>query len=433
MTVFSLSVMGRALIARWRVAVAVWLAVLAGVLVYVGSLPDVYSARAVVAFTPRLGAGLGAPELRALLPAYVVYITAPSTMGELAPTADESADDLASAVDASLMADSSTMAVEVTLDNAEGAAKVANLLANEVVSFAQSDPLLLTRVVAPAVPDHDPSGPARGLFGAAGMIVAALLGAAAAVALERARPRVRTSTEVGDATGHAVIARIPARRGGGIDIDDPALAAAMRGVRAAMTRAGSPATVAVTSSLPGEGKTTAAAALATTLARHGASVLLVDADLRQRGLSRRYGFRPGTEAGQRPGFDAVLRGNAVLDDCLRPGPVAGLAILPTAVDPEAAHLLSLRLSEFLAQNRSRYQHIIIDAPPLLVGGDDAEAITTSSDASVLVVARDTPAYIAHEAAGTLRNLDVTVIGAIANGASQPAFTLAAPAPATVAE
>jgi Mrp family chromosome partitioning ATPase len=425
--------MGRALVARWRVAVAVWLAVMAGVLAYVGSLPDVYSARAVLTFTPRLGAGLGAPELRAILPAYVVYITAPSTMSGLAGSVGETADDLASAVHASLMADSSTMAIEVTLDEAEQAAKVANLLAGEVLSFAEGDALLLTRVIAPAVADRDPSGPARALFGAAGFIVATLLGAAAAVGLERARPRVRTSTEVGEATGHAVLARIPARRGGGIDIDDPALAAAMRGVRAAITRAGSPEVVAVTSSLPGEGKTTAAAALATTVARHGASVLLVDADLRHRGLSRRYGFRPGTEAGQRPGLETILRGDATLDDCLRPGPIAGLAILPTAVDAEAANLLSLRLPEFLAEHRSRYQHIIIDAPPLLVGGDDAEAIITSSDASVLVVARDTPAYVAHEAADTLRNLDVTVLGAIANGARQPAFPLAGPVPATTAE
>lgn len=429
MPVMSWSLWWRAVLARWRVVVGVSMAVSAGVLVFVGSMPDVYSARAVVAFTPRLGAGVGAAELRAVLPAYVTYISAPSTQRGLVEKAGVGTGTLAGAVSAGLVSDSSTVSLAVTLPDGASAARVANVLADEVVRFAADDALLTSRVVARALPSMSPSGPPRGLFGSAGVLVALLCGMAAAVLLELARPRVRTSSEVGEATGYRVLARVPRRAGGW---EDPAVVAALRAARVAVVSSSPPpATVVVTSSLPGEGKTTVAAGLAVALARAGSSVLLIDADLRRPGLSARFGLRPGTGAGQRPGLGSMLRGDAPLDAGLRPGPVAGLSVLPTAVEPEGAALLAGGFSSLLEGARGRFDIVIVDAPPLLVGGDDTEPIASACDAALLVVARDTPAYLAADAAATLRTLNPNVLGAVANGARQPRFSQhhAPPAPA----
>lgn len=417
MPMMSWSLWWRAVQARWRIVVGVSLAVSAGVLVFVGSMPDVYSARAVVAFTPRLGAGVGAGELRAVLPAYVTYITAPSTQRGLVEQTGVDADALAEGVTAGLVSDSSTVSLAVAMRNGTTAAKVANVLADEVVKFAADDALLTARVVARALPSASPSGPARGLFGSAGVIVALLCGMGAAVLLELARPRVRTSSEVGEATGYRVLARVPRREGGW---EDPAVVGALRSARSAVVQS-APAAVVVTSSLPGEGKTTVSAALAVALARSGSSVLLVDGDLRRRGLSVRFGLRPGTGAGQRPGLGSVLRGDAPLEAGLRPGPVAGLSVLPTAIEQDGAALLAGGFSSLLDSARNLFDIVIVDAPPLLVGGDDSEPIASACDAALLVVARDTPAYLAADAAAMLHTLNTNVLGAVANGARQPRF------------
>jgi Mrp family chromosome partitioning ATPase len=97
-------------------------------------------------------------------------------------------------------------------------------------------------------------------------------------------------------------------------------------------------------------------------------------------------------------------------------------VLPTAVEPEGAALLAGGLSSLLEDARARFDIVIVDAPPLLVGGDNSEPIAGACDAALLVVARDTPAYLAADAAATLRTLNPNVLGAVANGARQPRFS-----------
>jgi Mrp family chromosome partitioning ATPase len=418
----SFFVLWRCLVARWRVALAVFLGGLAGVMLYVGSMPDVYSARAVVVFTPRLGAGVGAAELRTLLPSYVVYLTAPSTMERLAPLTGEDRATLKEALQVQLVSETSNLTVSVTLAEPARAARVANVWADEALSFAKEDVLLRARVVAPAVPDTQPSGPPRRLFEAAGLLVAAFMAAAVSVLLERGRLRVRTWQEVARATGHPVIGRVPVSRHlGGETWDDPAFDAAIRSIRTSLARQSSGAPVralVVTSSLPGEGKTTVAAALSMALVRLGTSVLLVDADVHGRGLSRRFGLRPGAGPGQKPGLADVLRGEASLEGCVRPGPLPGLSVLPTSVEADGSDLFARHFGRVLEAARERFEVVVVDAPPLLVG-DDAGTLAVGCDAALLVVARDTPAHLAGEAAAGLRDLGVRVLGAVANGAREP--------------
>lgn len=98
-----------------------------------------------------------------------------------------------------------------------------------------------------------------------------------------------------------------------------------------------PQVILITSSLPREGKTTAAVNLAVTLAQLGDRTLLVDADLRKPGVRRALGLSPGSEMG----LSSYLAGVASLNDASLTHPVIeNLVAMPTGpVPPNPADLL----------------------------------------------------------------------------------------------
>jgi capsular exopolysaccharide synthesis family protein len=220
-------------------------------------------------------------------------------------------------------------------------------------------------------------------------------------------------------TGYPVVGRIPptrALRGAPVEaLDDPAVGAAVRTLRTNLERSSRERPVhvlVVTSSLPGEGQTTVAGALAVALARLEAHVLLIDADLRRPGVARLF---PGST---RPGLADVLHEDADLESSIRPGPVPNLSILATVADPDAGDLLARRFVDVLRKAREQFDVIVVDAPPLL-GGDDSRTLATLCDGTLLVVAADTLAESVGEAAGALDALGVRVLGAVANRAREP--------------
>jgi protein-tyrosine kinase len=154
--------------------------------------------------------------------------------------------------------------------------------------------------------------------------------------------------------------------------------------------------VAVTSATVGDGKTTTAINLAGALAqsRH-ASVLLVDLDLRRGTIGAQFG--PG--AG-RPGVtDFILDSDLKLADVVRPWASSTLAIVPAGrVSTEPWELLKARrLGEFLDEARSRWDHVIVDTPPL-VPVPDCRIIAKWIDAFFLVVAANkTPRRLVEDA------------------------------------
>ncbi|MGH9158077.1 MAG: AAA family ATPase [Acidimicrobiales bacterium] len=421
----TLYLLAQDILRRWKIAAAVGLAVSAGALAYVGSVPDEYSAVTVLSFAPRPDSSAGADEMRLILPKFVAYITSAPVVARLAPSIGTSRARLDAALDARIVSDTATLVVEVTLDEPGRAAQAANAAADEIASFAREDRLLEAQVVTRALPDPIPSGPARTLFGAAGVLVGLLAGVTVAALLERAKPRVRTWPEVASVTGHQVVGRIPISRGlrtGSLAaLDEPRFGGAIRSIRTNLARhaAQKPVNVlVVTSSLAGEGKTTVALALAIALARLDTSVLLVDGDLAGRGLSRLLGLRPGRGEGQRPGLVSLLRGDAELPECLRAGPASKLSVLPTSSDELGGDLLARRFDAVLDQARARFDMVVVDAPALLEG-DDARVLSTQCDAVLLVVAGDTPAYSASEAARVLDALGARVLGAVANRVREP--------------
>ena len=118
----------------------------------------------------------------------------------------------------------------------------------------------------------------------------------------------------------------------------------------------------VTSSLPGEGKSTVAASLALLTAQTGARVILVDCDLRNGSLSRLLA------ASATGGIVDVTAGKISLDNAIWKEPFTNLAFLPAGIESQLAHsnevLASKAIKELFDQLRQRYEYIIVDLPPL---------------------------------------------------------------------
>jgi non-specific protein-tyrosine kinase len=171
--------------------------------------------------------------------------------------------------------------------------------------------------------------------------------------------------------------------------------------------------VLVTSSRPGEGKSTTAVNLAAILARSGRPVVLVEADLRAPTMQAVMRLPDG------PGLAGVLRG-AALDDALfhqADDTAAQIAVLPAGPPPaDPAELLASRaMRDLLADLRGRFAYIVVDAPPILAVSDPG-LLSRYVDATV-IVARSGLTRVGEleEASRRLERLGARVLGAVFNG------------------
>jgi len=169
----------------------------------------------------------------------------------------------------------------------------------------------------------------------------------------------------------------------------------------------------VTSPLPGEGKTTVAVNLALTLARRGARVLLVDADLRCGIVGTLFGLA------QEPGLSDVLLENVQFDKVAHAIPISETTRLHLLSRGKAfrnpAQLLgSPQARGLLASVRKAYDSVIIDTPPANVVAD-AAVMGAHSD-GVIIVARAavTEMEALAFAMDQLDHVHARVVGAVLN-------------------
>lgn len=144
---------------------------------------------------------------------------------------------------------------------------------------------------------------------------------------------------------------------------------------------GKPTVILVTSSVPGEGKSTVSLNLAIAISFTSSKTLLVDGDLRRGNLAKRLGAKRGA------GLSELLEGKHGLDELIQHTGVPNLDLLPAGSYPERPSelLLSQRMLEVLESLKDRYTHIVIDTSPVLVT-DDTTGFALNADA-VLFVAR----------------------------------------------
>lgn len=177
-----------------------------------------------------------------------------------------------------------------------------------------------------------------------------------------------------------------------VDVDNPARA------------------VVITSSVPGEGKSTTACNLAIALGQAGSRVLLMEADLRRPKVADYLGVDGSV------GLTDVLIGQVDLDTAIVSWQRGLVDFLPAgAIPPNPSELLGSRqMSDLLALLGQRYDAIIIDAPPLLPV-TDAAILATAADGAILVTryGRTRREQVA-EAADALRQVNVRLLGTVLN-------------------
>jgi len=138
--------------------------------------------------------------------------------------------------------------------------------------------------------------------------------------------------------------------------------------------------VLVTSTAPGEGKSTTLGNLAVTLAQAERSVLVVDADLRRPVVHQVFKQRAT------PGLTSYLAGDALLEAVITKTGIANLSVVtsgPTPPNP-AELLASRRMREFLDAVVERYDMVLLDSPPVLAV-TDASALASMMDGVIFVV------------------------------------------------
>jgi succinoglycan biosynthesis transport protein ExoP len=146
-----------------------------------------------------------------------------------------------------------------------------------------------------------------------------------------------------------------------------------------------PRVIAVSSALPGEGKTTTSINLAITLSQAGFKVVLVEADLRRPKIATYFPEAKGSE-----GLSELLSGRVkfssveALKESLLTWGNEGLRVIPSgAIPPNPAELLnSLRMDKVLAALRESFDYVIIDTAPLLPV-TDAAVVASKCDGVVL--------------------------------------------------
>lgn len=312
---------------------------------------------------------------------------------------DETPKELAESVEASSPTNSVLIDVTVTREDPVQAAAIADSIGKnfayvvtnvlEKPEAGQPSPVQI-ETIEPAVAPEDPSSPNKTRNVALGLMLGLLVGLGAAVLRSALDTRVRRVEDITRITDMPVLAGIlddpKATRHRLIVHSDPSAprSESFRSLRTAMQFVNvdnSPRSFVITSATPGEGKTTVSTNLAIALAQAGASVALIDGDMRKPSVARYMGLEGAV------GLSNVLAGLVDVEEVLQRWGRTKLFVLPAGkIPPNPSELLgSARMRDTLAGLTTRFDYVIIDTPPVL-SVTDAVVVSRLAGATMLVAA-----------------------------------------------
>ncbi|GAA2021992.1 polysaccharide biosynthesis tyrosine autokinase [Terrabacter terrae] len=303
---------------------------------------------------------------------------------------------LADQVTATVPLDTVLIDVTVTDRSAANAQRIAAAISDvfpkqirELESTGTQASPITVKVLKTAEADPDPVSPKPVRNLALGLVLGLLLGFGLALLRDVLDKSVKSQHDLEAVTDRTIL--------GGIAFDADAAqhplivqvdprsqrAEAFRSLRTNLQFidvANPPKSIVVTSSLPGEGKSTTAANLALSLAETGLKVVVIEGDLRRPRLLDYLGFEGSV------GLTDVLVGRVEVDDVLQPFGRTGLRLLGAGpIPPNPSELLGSANMEQLVQDLAeRFDYVIIDAPPLLPV-TDAAVLTTIVDGAIVIV------------------------------------------------
>ncbi len=171
-----------------------------------------------------------------------------------------------------------------------------------------------------------------------------------------------------------------------------------------------PKSILVTSGRPGEGKTTTAVNTAISLAQLGATVLIIDCDLRRPKVHKVFGIT------HTHGLSTYLSRETDIDSLIHALPIPNLSLLPCGpTPPNPAELISSeKMREMLTLLGTKFDHIIIDSPPL-INVTDPVILSTMVDGVIMVVhAGKSTRDVIRRASQELTSVGAKVFGVVLN-------------------
>jgi succinoglycan biosynthesis transport protein ExoP len=279
------------------------------------------------------------------------------------------------------------------------------------------------RVVSHAKIPSEPSFPKLGLNLALGALFGLAGGVGAVFLAEALDSGIATSEDVERFLGVASLGSIPllsstlAAKGGAaqspaeVVVERPlsAFAEAFRNLRTSVvySRVDKPVRViAVTSSLPGEGKTTTAFCLGRAMAMSGSRAVVVDCDVRRRNINRLLGLEPAV------GLMEVLAGKATLDQALVLDSASGAWFLPLARSSFTPKDLfgGQAMTNLLTELKNRFEFVLLDTAPVLPVADTRSLAPKADVVVFLTLWRRTPRRAVQTAFDLLRSVGADIAG-----------------------
>ncbi|WP_082368955.1 polysaccharide biosynthesis tyrosine autokinase [Arthrobacter sp. ERGS1:01] len=337
--------------------------------------------------------------IQARVSSYVKTVTTPTVLQPVINSLglDKTPQQLASMVQAS--SDLKTVFITISVNDGSPvqAAAIAQAVGDSLIAAVDKlempkgggvSPVRVS-VVTPATAPVAPSAPNTKINLALGLLIGLAVGGVAAVLRTTLDTRIRNARDL------KLVTQVPVL--GGIAFDQDATktplltqlsghsqrAESFRQLRTNLQFAHvshKSKTVLVTSSLPGEGKSTTATNLALAMAEAGQRVVLVDADLRRPMVANYFGLE-----GQ-AGLTTALVGEAPVLDLLQPWGMTDLHVLSSGrIPPNPSELLgSESMKQIITTLEATFDAVVIDAPPLLPV-TDAAVLAQQVGGVVLVV------------------------------------------------
>lgn len=338
-----------------------------------------------------------------------------------------SAEQLAKQVEATTDLNTVLIGISVVDNSPVQAAAIAQAVAGSLIDAVDmlekpktggTSPVSLS-IISPATAPASPSAPNTNLNLLVGLLAGIALGLLAAVLRTKLDNRIRGEEDLRQVTNSPLL--------GGISFDNDAIrkplltqtapqsprAESFRQIRTNLQFAnvsGQARSVLVTSSLPGEGKSTTATNLAIALSQAGQSVCLIDADLRRPMVSEYLGLE------RNAGLTTALVGLADVDDLLQPWGEENLFVLASGqIPPNPSELLgSSEMRQLVERLELAFDAVIVDAPPLLPV-TDAAVLSQHVGGVVVVVGSQKLRYADLEKSlGALEMVGSNVLGVILN-------------------
>ena len=249
------------------------------------------------------------------------------------------------------------------------------------------------RIISYATVPSGPSFPRKRLIVGSAFVASTVLGVLLVLLLEQLDSGFRGREQVEAATGVTVLGMVPRLRSGWFSSAEPhddilerpntVLSEAFRTLRTALLLSNvdhPPRTVLITSSVPGEGKTTTALALARTAAKHSQKCIIIDGDMRHPSLQRAFGVDNDV------GLIDYLSRDMPLEEIVQVDFKSGAHyILAGQTVPHSTDLLgSEKMRGLLAALSDVYDLVVVDTPPVLALSDTL-VLLRSVDKTIFLV------------------------------------------------